>query len=219
MSEAVRLNVFTKHKEKANSPNKKERCDVMNRLKKFGIIGSGAAVFKSASVAAALLAFAAAGRADRAPDVPASLQVPDGNKVSFHAYAVGVQIYVCKVSPTDPTRFVWAFKAPEAVLFASAQDEGEVAIHYAGPTWESNSGSKVVGARVAGVTVDPTAIPWLLLRATSTAGPGIFEDTTYIQRVNTVGGKAPTTGCDAAHVGEEVRVPYSAEYFFYRADD
>src|SRR5262249_49874100 len=85
-----------------------------------------------------------------------------------------------------------------------------------GPTWESASGSRVVGARVAGATADPNAIDWLLLRAVSSEGPGIFDGVTYIQRVNTVGGKAPTAPGD--YVGEEVRVPYAAEYFFYRAD-
>lgn len=158
---------------------------------------------------AAVSSARAQGNDNRAPDVPASLVVPDGNKVHFHAYAVGVQIYAWNGSS-------WVFQAPEAVLFSDAGADGEVAIHYAGPTWESNSGSKVVGARVAGASVDPTAIPWLLLRATATDGPGIFARTTFIQRVNTVGGLAPATPGTVA--GQVARVPYTAEYFFYRAE-
>ena len=143
---------------------------------------------------------------NRAPEVPASLAVPDGNKVAYHAYAVGVQIY--RWSGT-----AWVFIAPEAVLYDT---DGDVAgIHYVGPTWESNSGSKVVGARVAGATVDSTAIPWLLLRTVSAEGPGIFHRVTFIQRVNTAGGKAPAA--PGSVVGEEANVPYTAEYFFYRA--
>ena len=142
---------------------------------------------------------------NRAPDVPASLAVPDGNKVAFHAYAVGVQIY--RWSGT-----AWVFVAPEAVLYDA--DGDVVGIHYAGPTWESNSGSKVVGARVAGGSVDATAIPWLLLRAVTAEGPGIFHRVTFIQRVNTTGGKAPAA--PGTVVGEEANVPYTAEYFFYR---
>jgi hypothetical protein len=150
---------------------------------------------------------------NRAPEVPAALQVPDGNKVSFHAYAVGVQIYVATPSPADATQFVWTFKAPEAVLL---DNEGEViGIHYAGPTWESESASKVIGARVAGATVDGTAIPWLLLRAASTEGPGILERTTFVQRVNTTGGLAPAT--PPTQAGQEARVPYTADYYFFRA--
>ena len=177
-------------------------------LKKLKSLGSGAAVLRSATVAVAFLALGAVARADRTPVVPANVQVPDGNKLAFHAYAAGVQIY--HWNGTN-----WVFVAPEAVLFADAGDHGEVAIHYAGPTWESGSGSKVVGARVAGATVDPSAIPWLLLRAVSSEGPGIFHRVTFIQRVNTTGGNAPAAPGSSA--GQEARVPYTAEYYFYRA--
>ena len=157
----------------------------------------------------ATLALCCATRADdnRSPDVPAAIQVPDGNKVNFHAYAVGVQIYTWNGS-------AWVFKAPDAILYANAGHDGQVGTHYAGPTWESNNGSKVVGVRVAGATPDATAIPWLLLFAKTSEGPGVFGDVSYIQRVNTVGGLAPSTPGSA--VGEEARVPYTAEYFFYR---
>ena len=153
------------------------------------------------------------GQDNRAPEVPTTtLQVGDGYKVSFQAYAVGVQIYVATPSPADPTQFVWTFRAPEAVLFDN--DGGVVGIHYAGPTWETESGSKVVAARVSGATVDATAIPWLLLSAVSTAGPGILDQTEYIQRVNTTGGLAPAAAPTQA--GQEARVPYTADYYFFR---
>lgn len=160
------------------------------------------------------------GNDQRAPEVPATLQVPDGNKVSFHTCAVGVQIYTATASATSPTGYAWTFQEPEAVLFDS--DGTVVGIHYAfaGPTrpaWESNSGSRVVGARsVAPVTVNSSAIPWLILSAVpaNTTGPGIFERTTYIQRVDTIGGLAPANA--PTQLGQEARVPYTAEYFFYR---
>jgi len=163
-----------------------------------------------------------AGIDNRAPEVPASLQVPEGNKVSFRADAVGVQIYTATASTNSPTGFAWTFTAPEAVLFDA--DANVVGVHYAfaGPTrpaWESESGSRVVGARtVPPVMVTSNAIPWLILSAVpaNTVGPGIFERTTYIQRVNTTGGLAPAAAPTA--LGQEARVPYTAEYFFYRAE-
>lgn len=156
---------------------------------------------------ASLSAACAQGKDNRAPEVPAGIAIQsDTNKVHFHAYAIGVQIYRWSGS-------AWTFVAPEAVLLDA--DGNTVGTHYAGPTWESNSGSKVVGARVSGVTVDATAIPWLLLRAVTAEGPGIFDRTTYIHRVNTFGGLAPASAGNS--VGEEARVPYSAEYYFYRA--
>ncbi len=152
-------------------------------------------------------------RDHRPPAVPAILQVPAGNALYFHATGVGVQIYVWTVNPTNAALSSWVFKAPHAVLFH--REECVVGIHFAGPTWETNDGSKVVGTRLAASTVDSTAIPWLLLQAASTAGVGIFADTTYIQRVNTAGGLAPSTpGSDA---GEEALVPYIADYYFYHA--
>jgi hypothetical protein len=154
----------------------------------------------------------AAGNDKRAPEVPPSLAVSDTNKVHVHAYAVGVQIYNWVVNPTNSTLSSWVFVAPEAVLFDLV---GEVVgTHYAGPTWESNSGSKVVGVRLNGATVDSTAIPWLLLQAKSTAGKGIFAATTYVQRVNTTGGLPPPA--PGTSTGQQARVPYTAEYYFYR---
>jgi hypothetical protein len=149
------------------------------------------------------------GNDNRAPDLGncQHLQVEAGNRVAFHVYAEGVQIYQWNGTS-------WIFMAPEAMLFADAGDNGEVGVHYAGPTWESVSGSKVVGTVSDRCTPDTEAIPWLLLRAVFSDGPGIFHRVTFVQRVNTVGGIAPT---DPGFIGEVREVPYIAEYFFYRA--
>ena len=147
------------------------------------------------------------GTDNRAPEVPQEIAVSSTNRVHFHGFAIGVQIYTWDgVS--------WGRAVPEATLFDA---EGNiVAIHFAGPTWQSNSGSKVVGAVVQPtVTVDTNSIPWVRLAAVTPEGPGIFAETTFIQRVNTVGGKAPSA--NGAFVGQVARVPYNADYFFYRA--
>jgi len=153
----------------------------------------------------------------RPPQVPAGLEVPAGNELASHATGGGSQIYVWTVNPTNAALGSWVLKAPHAVLLAGHEDERDdvVGIHYAGPTWQANDGSKVIGARVNAVTVNPDAIPWLLLRAASTSGDGALTDTTYIQRLDTRGGLAPTT--PGTTPGEEVLVPYSAEYYFYHA--
>jgi hypothetical protein len=145
------------------------------------------------------------GNDNRAPGVPFEIAVPVGNKVHFQALGVGVQIYTWDGSS-------WGAAVPEATLF---HGEGVVVDHFAGPTWVSNSGSKVVGALPPkSVIVDTNAIPWLLLSAKSAEGPGIFADTKLIQRVNTTGGKAPLE--NGTFVGQVARVPYTADYFFYR---
>src|SRR6476659_6151427 len=81
--------------------------------------------------------------AGRPAQAPAALQVPgDTNTLAFHATGIGVQIYVWPQSATDPTQSSWVLKAPHAVL--TSQPEGIVGIHFAGPSWEGNDGSKVV---------------------------------------------------------------------------
>jgi len=151
------------------------------------------------------------GRCPRA--LPAALNPPPDATLISALPARGVQIYTCAASTTGAAA-AWTLKAPHAVLMHG----GEVAaIHFAGPSWQAIDGSLVVGARVAAAPApDPTAIPWLLLRAASNAGVGVFTDVTFIQRLSTEGGVAPATGCDDAHLGAEVLVPYQADYFFYR---
>ena len=144
----------------------------------------------------------------RAPEVPCvEINAPAGNKVAFKAYAAGVQVYRWNGT-------AWALVGPVANLYANAGLRGKIGTHYAGPTWESNSGSTVVGRRVNSCPVDANSIPWLLLEAFETDGPGIFSKATYIQRVNTQGGLAPSG--PGGYTGEEVSIPYTAEYYFYR---
>jgi len=174
------------------------------------------------SVAALLLAGATtlsalAGTDNRAPEVPDQIAVDSStNKVHFHGAAIGFQVYTWNgVS--------WGSAVPDAVLF---DDDGNVVAthfgvfdgtHFVGPAWKSNSGSEVLGALPPiAVIVDTNAIPWLRLAAVKelTHGPGILANTTFIQRVNTVGGKAPMA--PGGFVGQVARVPYTADYYFYR---
>jgi len=179
-----------------------------------GLAQSGLAAFAANKTTVASLALllaggftALAGTDNRAPEVPVDIAVSSTNKVHFHGFAIGFQIYTWNGSS-------WGPAVPMATLF---DDEGNiVATHFAGPRWKSNSGSIVLGAVVQPtVTVDTNSIPWVRLRAVTAEGPGIFADTTFIQRVNTAGGKAPLV--DGAFVGQVAQVPYIADYFFYRA--
>jgi hypothetical protein len=70
--------------------------------------------------------------------------------------------------------------------------------------------------------VEPGAIPWLLLRVVGAQDEATGSDklapATYIQRLNTSGGLAPSTGCASpSDVGMRQFVPYEADYFFYKA--
>lgn len=145
-----------------------------------------------------------------APEVPAALAVPEGNRLAFVFDASGQQIYGCQATTAG---YGWVLIAPDADLF---KRNGRIAgTHYAGPTWEALDGSTVVGARVAAYTPDPSAIAWLLLSAASHAGNGRMSKVSFIHRLDTTGGLAPATGCDADHVGAQSSIDYTATYYFY----
>src|SRR5258708_20784372 len=158
---------------------------------------------------AAILAGCAASNVGTNPVVAETLKNTAAQTLSLVSADTGVQIYECSAGKTDPAKFEWAFKAPEADLFdLSGRKTGK---HYAGPTWESNDGSKVVGevkARDDGP--DANAIPWLLLSAKTTSGAGVFGQTKSIQRLDTAGGKAPAEPSDRAQLGKQAPVAYAA---------
>jgi hypothetical protein len=155
-------------------------------------------------------AFTPATSHNREPDLPTgceSLEVEHGHRLAYRSFAIGVQRY-----RWDGT--AWVFVEPVATLYAEDQYHQKVGIHYAGPTWHSNSGGKVVATKLKECKPDPTAIAWLLLKATSNQGPGLFGAVSFIQRVNTKGGLAPTAPGSA--IGTFADVPYTTEYYFYR---
>ena len=157
----------------------------------------------------------ASGPAVIPPDVPAQLRAPADQYVFLETLATGVQIYECASKPDQPSTFEWIFRAPEAAL--TDRSGHSVGKHYAGPTWESVDGSSVVGeVKSRDPGPNQSAIPWLLLTSKSTAGAGIFSQTKSVQRVQTVGGIAPSELCSPANARQIAKVPYTATYYFYR---
>jgi len=146
-----------------------------------------------------------------AQDVPPQLKPPSNEQLLLQVHAKGDQVYTCK---NDAAQFTWTLKAPDAQLFdKNGKTFGK---HFAGPSWEANDGSRVTGKAVANSpSPDADSIPWLLLTVISHEGSGVLSRVTSIQRLDTKGGKAPASGCDASHAGQELRVPYSADYRFY----
>ena len=123
----------------------------------------------------------------------------------------GVQIYDCAKAEAG---YAWQLKAPDAVLTDAAGHR--VGHHFAGPSWQAEDGSTVVGRALAtGRAPQQGAVPWLVLSAKGHSGSGLFAGVSYIVRSATMGGAAPASGCDAAHAGAETRIDYSATYSFF----
>jgi len=144
--------------------------------------------------------------------VPTALKPPAGYVVALTAKATGVQIYNSTAEAGAVPK--WTFEAPLAEL----KGHGAVIHHYAGPSWEAVDGSKVSRDMDTPVTTVPAKqaasdIPWLLIKVTADAAPGVLSKVVYVQRISTVGGVAPAA--PPAHVGTKVGVPYTATYVFY----
>jgi hypothetical protein len=166
------------------------------------------------------------------PPMPANIQAPAGHKLFLVGHAVGTQNYICL--PVDGgIKFV--LFTPQATLF---DHQKQVMTHYFSPnpaedgvvraTWQHSKDSSTVWGQVMDghsstdpAFVAPGAIPWLLVTVVGTqaerTGGDTLADTTFIQRLNTVGGVAPATGCTSpADVGNRAFVPYTTDYFFYK---
>ena len=171
----------------------------MSRVRKI-FVGLAVAATTAAGVGAAA-GPAAATHPPKAPDV---LKVPEGNKLLAVMPARGVQTYQC-------TANAWAFVQPDAILTSRGRPE---VLHTKGPVWTSVlDGSSVTASAVANSPL-PGAIPELLLKSTGNRGPGKLSGVTYIQRLQTKGGVAPTGSCSE---GVTASVPYTADYVFFVA--
>ena len=172
------------------------------------------------AVAALPLALAACGSMGMmgapAPDVPAVIAVPTGNKPAFTLKGSGLLTYECRASADSKAAPAWGLAAPDAVL--RDKDNAIVGKYSAGPTWEHGDGSKVTGKQLA-VSPAPNAgnIPWQLVQADPATGSGVMNGVTYIQRINTNAGTAPSDTCNASLAGTKKQVRYSADYVFFKA--
>jgi len=170
------------------------------------------------------------------PPVPLDLQVDlAANEAFLEGHAVGTQNYICL--PTDDS-FQFMLFTPEATLFDSV-DGKQVTTHFFSvnpnpsdggkirATWQHSKDTSTVWGGNAIPSTDPNfvapdAIAWLLLPAAGVKngpkpGDNILSVTTFIQRLNTSKGLAPSEGCaELKDVGNKAFVLYTADYFFYR---
>ncbi len=183
------------------------------------------------------------------PPLPAGLApVPAGNKLFLGTHAVGTQNYVCKPSGAGVAYVLFTPEAtlfgedggqvithnfsPNPNPKDPNTDPKVVANGAIRATWQYRDTSRV-WAKVHGtdpngkkgaVTVDTKAIAWLLLDGVGSldgpTGGDKLTGTSFVQRLRTTGGLAPTTGCSSlTDLGNTAFVPYTADYFFYKPAD
>ena len=147
--------------------------------------------------------------------LPQVIQVPAGNVVAMETVGIGKITYECRAKK-DNAGFEWVFVGPEAKL--NDRSGKQIGRYYGPPaTWESQDGSKVTGAQVAISPAPPGNIPLQLVKANPATGSGAMVGVTFIQRVETKGGIAPSTTCDMATAGKKEVVNYQSDYIIYKS--
>jgi uncharacterized protein DUF3455 len=182
------------------------------------------------------------------PPVPTNIEVPTGNTLFLVGHGVGTQNYICLPSgtgfkyvlftpeatlfkPEDNTKqLITHFFSPNRnPTEGSGDEEGTIRV-----TWQDSQDTSTVWAKLninpdgsPSSFSDPPfvkhgAVAWLLLKAVGAevgpTGGDTLSDTTFIQRLNTSGGLAPTDCASSADVGKQAFEPYTADYFFYKED-
>jgi len=145
--------------------------------------------------------------------LPEAVRVPAGQSMKMAATGVGMLTYECREKTAAAGQFEWVFVGPVATLYSA--DKRTVGKYYAGPTWESSDGSKITGKQVAVSPGAPGSIPMQLVKTDPAMGAGSMNGVSYIQRVNTKGGVAPSSACEAGTKGQRQQVSYEADYVFY----
>jgi len=145
--------------------------------------------------------------------LPPEIQVDEGT-VSLLAKLIGVGV---QVYDYDDTNHKWVFREPQASLYdvATGVQQG---IHFVGPYWADSAGSRVKG-RVTGRADAPNKendVPWLKLEVVERFGSTdlSLQGATFIQRVLTYGGQAPSATGPSDR--DTIGVPYTALYTFWR---
>lgn len=145
--------------------------------------------------------------------LPEAVRAPAGSKQMMTTTGVGELTYECREKAGMAGQYEWAFVGPVATLYSA--DKKTVGKYYAGPTWEAADGSKVTGKQVAVAPASAGNIPLQLVKADPAMGAGAMSGVSYIQRLNTKGGVAPSMACDAMGKGKRQVVAYEADYVFY----
>lgn len=148
--------------------------------------------------------------------LPDAVKVPAGHRVALETVGVGEITYECRAKTDSAGAYEWFFVGPKADLNSRAGSK--IGSYYGPPaTWESNDGSKIGGAQVAVAPSPAGNIAHQLVKANPAMGSGAMTGITYVQRVATRGGVAPSKACDGGGLGKREIVKYQADYIFYRA--
>jgi hypothetical protein len=180
------------------------------------------------------------------PKTPDGITPQSGNTAFLEGHAFGTQGYTCLPTSDggtawntnarpEATLFVDFFGKPVQIIthFASINENPHDFVPKPVPlggnaTWQSSlDTSKVWAAKTGQIDAgtdascpNTGAIPCLLLQSVGNqegpTGGKLLAKVTFVQRLNTKGGAAPTTACT---VGQTQLQPYTADYYFFHEEE
>jgi hypothetical protein len=192
-----------------------------------------ALAIRSAAVTPAIQAHATLAQVVTPPPVPEGIEVAPPDQPFLLGHGFGTQNYACQ--PVNSIgRVGWVLFTPQATLFGDSDEQ--LITHFFSPNpqegnivrvaWQDSRDTSTVWGRLIAQSTDANfvktgAVAWLKIeRVGAQPGPtggDTLSQATFIQRVNTEGGLAPSTGCERpTDVGKKQFVPYSADYIFYK---
>ena len=178
------------------------------------------------------------------PTTPIDIAVPEGNSPFLVGHAVGTQGYTCLPTANGGTAWSITAR-PEATLFTkffgqqiqiithftsiNENPKPDVTVPLSGnATWQSSFDTSKVWAAAVGhidAGTDPASCPnkgaiqCLLLKSLGNqqgpTGGKLLDNVSFVQRLNTKGGSAPTSTCT---VGQTQLQRYTADYYFFHPD-
>lgn len=183
------------------------------------------------------------------PTTPIAITPAPGNEAFLLGHAAGTQGYVCLPTSSGASWTVNGARPEATLFTKFFGESVQIITHFLSPntnpnknapdplpfanaTWQSSFDSSMVWAQTVHAIPAGSdkscpnfgSIGCLLLQSIGSqkgpAGGKVMTQTTFIQRLNTNGGSAPATGCVVtSDVGKQTLVPYTADYYFFRADD
>jgi len=187
----------------------------------------------------------AAAQTIASPKTPDSI-TPKGNTAFLEGHAIGTQGYTCLPTSDggtawnanarpEATLFLDVFGKPVQIIthFTSIDEKpndfAPKPVSLGGnATWQSSfDTSKVWAVKTGSIDAGTDAscpntgsIPCLLLQSIGNeegpTGGKLLAKVTFVQRLNTKGGAAPTTACS---VGQTQLQSYTADYYFFHANE
>ena len=143
---------------------------------------------------------------------PPSVTPPEASEEAFRLEASGEQVFRCLI---DARGWYWKFEAPNAYLFDPLTNQA-VAKHGYNFTFVHNDGSCLTTRIVSTAPQGKKDLSDALFTVASRDGYGRLSQIQYVQRLNAKGG-VPTTMCTKEKRGQLARVPFTADFIFYRS--